>query len=91
MNKKWANERIFFNIPENIGGIDPALEARLPIGWFLNYCNVYNEMLEEKDFKVKNPTVAAQPIPNNNKKGKGSNQQQINQNQNQGKKNWNPV
>ena len=80
---------MFHNIPEEVKDISPAIEARLPIGWFLNYCDVYQELIEREEEKIKIPVVSPQPAANPPKKGKGGYNQQLNQNS--GKKNWNPA
>lgn len=87
--KRPINERIFHNLPEDVTRVDPALEAALPTGWFLNYCDVFSELISHPAEKVKAPVVSPQLQPNPNKKNKGGYNQQLNQNP--GKKNWNPV
>jgi hypothetical protein len=62
----------------------------LPVGWFFNYCNIYNEFNSQSLSTQNSSTpLAIQNIPNlNQKKNKNSGQAV---NQVGSKKQWNPV
>lgn len=72
--------------------VDSALEDELPIGWFYNYCNVFDENVEKsspiycsKIVKSNNNINALQNALKNAKNNKNNNQN----NQNNTKKVWN--
>lgn len=79
------------NIPSSISKIDESIESNLPILWFLNYGNIFNNENKRKYQKKSPPPSQALNIPPPSlnqppKKGKNPNQQL---NQNTGKKPWN--
>ena len=76
------------NIPQSINTIDEDIEANLPIAWFYNYGNIFNNEFKKKAQKKMAALNQSQAASISQKKGKNPSQQL---NQNPGKKPWNCV